>query len=356
MEDPRRGVFESCLDHRRDIDEIQLFNLSEEVAYNATAGLDVIAQMRRLMQDCLEPFQRFVDFRTAGAEFNEDIRRQLERGAIAAVDGTDRLPSMAFTTTSLYAAGVAWVTSQSRGVPKIHLTSTTADLCLPLEQAQGLDMWALAQSMDQATQEGSWSTTFREYMERSCAKELPDAIETCLIDGPLFTQNLMTQKAGQKLMAELIKQPRRYIGVIKGLDSSWSLCRWAAQALEPGEVYILCTIQQAFTVRQQKGGSSDVMADWFGKHAPTYVRGVYRPGQKAFAFECAADDVEYAIALLREEASPQKGHEIPRLLQMVDAACRSSRNSSQAKERLLNQVRRHDRRMAEDLTDERDSR
>jgi hypothetical protein len=40
----------------------------------------------------------------------------------------------------------------------------------------------------------------------------------------------------------------------------------------------------------------------------------------------------------------------------VDAFCRHSRKSSQEKDRLLNQVRKTNRRMAEDLSDERTSR
>ena len=92
------------------------------------------------------------------------------------------------------------------------------------------------------------------------------------------------------------------------------------------------------------------------KNAPTYVRCVYRPGEKAFAFECAVEDLAYAVALLREEASKQLGHETPKLIGVVDAFCRHSRNSSQVKDRLLNQVRKTNRRMAEDLSDERISR
>lgn len=349
-------VFESCLRNQQDIDEVRLFNMADAVAYNVAAGVDVIAQMRERMLECSSPHQRFLDFQTAGAEYNQLVADQLRQGAIAAVDGTDRLPAMNFATTSFYAAGVAWVTSAERGTPRIHLTSTTAQLGLEPSDAEGLDMWALSDAMEEASREGSWSTTFREYQERACARDLPSHVETCLIDGPLFTQNLMTQQHGRDLLGQLVSQERRYIGVIKGLDGSWPLCRWAAQALEQGEVYVLCSIQQAFTTRFNRDGGSHPAAPWMGLHAPSYVRCVYRPGQKAFAFECAASDVEYAIALLREDASKQKGHEMPRLLQIVDAYCRHSRNSTQVKTRLLDQVRRHDRHMAEDLTDERNSR
>lgn len=354
----RKKPFEISLDNQEDIDEVSLFNQADSVAYNVAAGVDVIAQMRVLMEACAEKHQQFLDYKTAGAEHIDLIKQQLMDGAIAAVDGTDRLPAMTFTTTSIYASGVAWVTSAERGTPTITLTRTTTDeVNIQPEQVKNLDMWALSDEMEQARDEGSWSTTFREYQERKCARDLPEHVQTCFIDGPLFTQNLMTQKLGQDLLGEMVRQDRRYIGVIKGLDGSWPLCRWAAQALDEGEVYVLCTIGQAFQQRfkKEKGGSHSA-APWMDKHAPTYVRCVYRPGEKAFAFECAVEDLTYAVALLREEASKQLGHETPRLIGVVDAFCRHSRNSSQVKDRLLNQVRKTNRRMAEDLSDERISR
>jgi hypothetical protein len=349
-------VFQSCLDNQAEVDEVSLFNMGDQVAYNVAAGQTIVQQMRQQMERCVVLHQQFLQFSTAGEELNDQIQAELKRGAIAAVDGTDRLSPMVFSTTSFYAAGVAWVTSQSRGTPKIHLTSTTAELGLRPEDAEGLDMWQLSEAMENAGTEGSWSTTFREYQERSCARNLPDTVETCLIDGPIFTQNLMTQEAGRDLIGELVAQKRRYIGVIKGLDGSWPICRWAAQALQPDEVFVLCSIQEAFTQRFMKEGGSHPAAPWMQKHAPTYVRCVYRPNLKAFAFECALEDLPYAVALLRQDANRQVGHETPRLLQIVDAFCRHSRNSTQAKQRLLDQVRRQDRQMAEDLSDERDSR
>ena len=349
-------TFQSCLQNQAEVDEVSLFNLGDQVSYNVAAGQTIVQQMRQQMESCSVRHQQFLRFSTAGSELDEQIEAELKRGAIAAVDGTDRLSPMVFTTTSFYAAGVAWVTSQSRGTPKIHLTSTTAELGLQPAEAEGLDMWQLSDAMENAGREGSWSTTFREYQERVCARDLPGTVETCLIDGPIFTQNLMTQEAGRDLIGELVAQKRRYIGVIKGLDGSWPICRWAAQALQPDEVFVLCSIQEAFTQRFLKEGGSHPAAPWMQKHAPTYVRCVYRPNLKAFAFECALEDLPYAIALLRQDANKQKGHETPRLLQIVDAFCRHSRNSTQAKQRLLDQVRRQDRQMAEDLSDERDSR
>jgi hypothetical protein len=348
--------FQSCLQNQVEVDEVSLFNMGDQVAYNVAAGQTIVQQMRQQMERCGVQHQQFLQFSTAGMELNDQIEAELRHGAIAAVDGTDRLSPMTFTTTSFYATGVAWVTSQSRGTPKIHLTSTTAALGLQPEEAKGLDMWQLSKAMEDAGSEGSWSTTFREYQERTCARDLPDTVETCLIDGPIFTQNLMTQGAGRDLIGELVAQKRRYIGVIKGLDGSWPICRWAAQALQPDEVFVLCSIQEAFTQRFMQEGGSHPAAPWMQKHAPTYVRCVFRPNLKAFAFECALEDLPYAVALLRQDANRQVGHETPRLLQIVDAFCRHSRNSSQAKQRLLDQVRRQDRQMAEDLSDERDSR
>lgn len=355
------GVFGSALHHRRAIDEMELINLAPEVDLNISTGKALNKRFRELMEEAAENPDlpaRFLEFYTAGTEHNALIADQLQRGAIAAVDGTDRLSPMIFSGTQLYVAGVSWVTSQQRGTPEMFLTSTTADLSAAAIDSKEDDLWRVAEAMDRANKEGSWATTMREYCERECAYNLHNNVETCLIDGPFFTQNMLTQAGARPLLEQMVRQDRRYIGVIKGLDSSWALSRFAALSLRPGEVYILGTIQQAFTERLARGGGggAEIMGRWLSDNASTYVRGVFRPKGKAFAFECAIDDIEYTVALLRADASQQVNHEIPRLLQVVDAACRRSNNSNQIKQLLLSQIQRRSPDMASNLSNERDSR
>ena len=357
------GIFASALKSRRSITEMDLVNLAPELDLNQKSGTDLIDRFRQLMEDCdQDPDQigGFYDFATCGAEHNEEVRQQLIDGAIGAVDGTDRLSPMSFASTQLMVSGICSVTSQRRGDPEMHLTSTTSDLAgADLKDEECNDLWSIAEQMDEAARDGSWSTTIREYFEREVAADMPADVKTCLIDGPFFTQNLMTQQvARDHLLEPMLRDQRRYIGVIKGLDSSWSICRWAALALKKGEVYVVSTIRDAFTERLNRGGGggAQIMAGWLERNASNFVRGVYRPNGKAFAFECALTDLPYAIALLRNDASPQINHEIPRLLQVVDQHCRSNNNAGQIKRLLLAQLQAKNTDMATQLSDERISR
>ena len=357
------GIFASALESRRSITEMELVNLAPELDLNQKSGTALIERFRKLMEECSadpEHIGGFHDFQTLGAEFNEQIQQELKDGAIGAVDGTDRLSPMSFASTQLMVSGICSVTSQRRGDPEMHLTSTTSDLAgADLTDEDSNDLWTIAEQMDEAARDGSWSTTIREYFEREVAADMPKEVKTCLIDGPFFTQNLMTQQvARDHLLEPMLRDSRRYIGVIKGLDSSWSICRWAALALDRGEVYVLSTIQDAFTERLNRGGGggAQIMAGWLERNASNFVRGVYRPNGKAFAFECALTDLPYAIAVLRNDASPQINHEIPRLLQVVDQHCRSSNNSAQIKKLLLAQLQAKNSDMATQLSDERISR
>ena len=334
-------------------------NLAGEIDLNVTAGEDLNQRFRIKMEECAADeshLAAFYDFQTYGSEYDEQIEKQFSQGLIAAVDGTDRLPPIAFPATQLYVAGVSWVTTRESGMPNMHMTSTTANLKMASSDNDD-DIWSLAEAVDNASMESSWSKTFREYVERETALDrIPNEVEVAFIDGPLFTQNLMTQTQGRELLARMIGDKRRkYIGVIKDLSASWAISRWAACCLRPGEVYLICTIQQAFSERFGNASMQHVNK-WVAANTSTHVRCVYRPAGKAFAFECAMADIPYTVALLRKDASPQIDHEIPRILQFVDADCRSSNSSGQVRNLLISQVHQRNQMMASDITDERNSR
>jgi hypothetical protein len=350
------GIFTSALQNRRVIDEVQLTNLASELDLNVSAGDDITKRFRTKMEEAAanpDLVAAFHDFKTYGAEHEALFIDQRDRGALAAVDGTDRLSPISFPATQLYVAGVSWATTLTRSDPTMYYTSTTADLRKASSNDED-DLWKLAEEIDRATKHASWNDTIREFCERETALNLPDTVETVLIDGPIFTQNLMTQVEGRELMRRLVMDKRRrYIGVIKELKGSWALSRWAADALKPGEVYVLASIQDAFTERFE---STNEIGEWLRQNTSTYVRSVYCPGHKSYAFECALEDLPYAVNLLRMDASPQINHETPRLLGLVDAACRRSNNSNQIRNLLISQVQQRNHSMAANLSDERNSR
>ncbi len=82
------------------------------------------------------------------------------------------------------------------------------------------------------------------------------------------------------------------------------------------------------------------------------MRAVYRPAEKAFAFECALGDLPYTVSLLRQDASPTVNHEIPLLLETVDWHLRGSNNSNAIKQSFISEIQRNNYRMGVDITEE----
>ncbi|NES20601.1 MAG: hypothetical protein F6K41_17130, partial [Symploca sp. SIO3E6] len=306
-------------------------------------------RIRQLMEAANSQTHFLFDFQTYGNNSDDVVRADLSGGAIAAIDSTDVLPVTDLMNTSFYAVGVGCITSRQRHSPEIVLTTTNTSYVKPNEIAANDDnLWSLCGDLDNARQtKGSWATTFREYQEREVAISCEQ--ETVLLDGPVFTQNLITQHSGRELYSRMMQTGKRFIGVIKDLGSSWAISKWTAMSLERGEGFVLCPIQAQY---QRRFGDNRKINSWIGALPGQYVRVVYRPVEKAFAFECALADLSYAVSLLRQDASPTINHEIPLLLETVDWHLRGSNNSQAIKHSFIGQIQRYNYRMGVDITNE----
>lgn len=350
------GIFDSALANQRSVPETFFLDFSADQTIAQTVHQSdeaVQRRIRQLMEDAKSPTQFLFDFQTYGNDSDEQVAADLSGGAIAAIDSTDVLPVTDLMNTSFYAVGVGCITSRNRHSPEVVLTTTNARYLRPDEIAgNDDDLWSLCDNLDNARQtKGSWATTFREYQERGIAIDCEQ--ETVLLDGPVFTQNLITQDSGRELYSEMMQKGKRFIGVIKDLGSSWAISKWTAMSLKRGEGFVLCPIQDQY---QRRFRDNKSINNWIGALPGQYVRVVYRPAEKAFAFECALADLPYAVSLLRQDASPTINHEIPLLLETVDSHLRGSNNSQAIKHSFISEIQRNNYRMGIDITNERDYR
>jgi len=346
------GVFDSALINQRQVSETFFLDFSADrtIAQNIHESDEAVKQrLRRLMEVANSPTQFLFNFRTYGIGYNEEVIADLESGAIAAIDSTDVLPVTDLMNTSFYAVGVGCITSRSRQNPEIVLTTTNTRYTTPSQNIRDdIDLFNLCDELDNVRQtKGSWATTFREYQEREVAINCEQ--EIVLLDGPVFTQNLITQNSGRDLYSRMMRTGKRFIGVIKELGSSWAISKWTAMSLERGEGFVLCPIQDQYQRRFEDNRSIN---NWIGASVGQYIRVVYRPAEKAFAFECELRDLPYAVSLLRQDASPTINHEIPRLLETVDSHLRGSNNSQAIKHSFISEIQRNNYRMGIDITDE----
>jgi hypothetical protein len=269
------------------------------------------------------------------APYVERAKRMLDAGRVAAIDGTNALAKLDFMNTTQYACAVAWITSRARGEPYISITETSSAYVDPeaVRAASPSDLIEICRQLDESRQAESWPTTFREYQERTIAVSA-EGVQVVLLDGPIFTQNLVTQRVGRALYDDMVRRTdRMYIGVIKDLSGSWATCRWSASALNPGEGYIVCPISAPIEDRY------NVIAPWLNSPPILeYVRVVYRPAQKAFAFECKRRLVGLACAILTEDASKTINHELPTLLETVDAQLRAGFDAGAARDFVVSRI------------------
>jgi hypothetical protein len=350
------GIFDSALANQRQVPETFFldFSADQTIAQNLHQSDEAVQRrIRQIMENARSPNRFLFDFQTYGNDCDEEVAADLRGGAIAAIDSTDVLPVTDLMNTSFYAIGVGCITSRNRHSPEVVLTTTTTRYATP-DKIVGNDgeLFSLCDELDNIRQtKGSWATTFREYQEREIAISCEE--ETVLLDGPVFTQNLITQNSGRDLYDKMMQTGKRFIGVIKDLGSSWAMSKWTAMSLERGEGFVLCPIQEQY---QRRFGDNRSINNWVGKLPGQYVRVVYRPAEKAFAFECALADLSYAVSLLRQDASPTINHEIPLLLETVDWHLRGSNNSQVIKHSFISEIQRNNYRMGVDITEERNYR
>lgn len=358
MADDDEGVFKRALKNERDVTKSYFADFGFD-ASRSEANLASEQAVKRLIRPLMEAGAgggRLFNLKEEAAPYLSEAADLLRDGKVAAVDGTTALTKIDFMNMSQYACAIGWLTSRLPAEPHISITETSSAYIQSkrLAAASLRELEALCEELDEARNVESWPNTWREHKERRAAVEECDVADVVLIDGPLVTQNLVSQDEGRELLTRLTATPKLYIGVIKNVSGSWTLCKWVANATEMGEGYLFCSIADRL---RQRFGWNEAITKWTDTVNDIW-RVVFRPADKVFALECPADQIGLVCAILQLNQSPTLNHELPLLMETIDAQLRANFNGETAKQAILNRIMqgRIGYRAAIDAIDERDFR
>ena len=349
-------VFETALENAKRSAGIWPTQYCEDIDTSSMADFDraTIERIKELMRQARREDQFLIpSLESFSADHRRIARQKLDAGQVAAVDGTNALDQIILMNTSAYAVAVGYITSQTRGEPHITVTATNTQYIErgDVGRISHDDLKHLCQELDEARIDQSWPTTFREYQEREVAMSC--GAEIVLIDGPVWTQNLVSQPSGRELYRRMDQSSSSYIGVIKNIGGSWTMSKWCGYALEPGEGFVVGRVK---TQLDERFCDHREVRNWVQQMPDDYVRVVFRPNQKAFALECRLSQLPLSIALLLEDASETINHEMPQLLELIDAQIRAGFHASNAAGLVISKIQRDHYRMGIDITNERDYR
>lgn len=267
----------------------------------------------------------------------QEARDLYQEDRIVAIDGTDAISPLRFVSDTLYAAGIVAVTPRSRHQPRARVTRTRASSYVSTQDftmtwEDNIRIWG-EYLRGAREQEMSWVSTFREYEERELAEEWLQENDQrlVLIDGPVLTQNLLSQVTARGLLKRLIADGR-VIGFIKDLSANPLLVAIGC-ALEPGEVFVLSHWSDLLSKRFRRG--QEAISSWIDKEARDIVRAIYKLNRKAYGIECIREQVPLAFAILKQDPGGSADHDIPMLLQIADAHVRSRFNGATARDEVL---------------------
>ncbi len=245
------------------------------------------------------------------------MREALRTGDVVAIDGTPLLQFQRFLTSQVYACAIGSLTYRDHLALKAQVVKTQAEPGLFQDQEATKQLIDETQRLSSSQ---SWPSAFMEYQERKSA--LSHKAKYVIVDGPLITQNLLTQQEGRNLYTQMLGFKHKcYVGITKDLRFADAVERYEAAALRTGELFIRNTEYNVMKSRLDKDYVGAVKR-WSEDYLVDVFRGIYKPGRKAFGFQCHRDDLPAIVCLLIMDCHTQPGHEIPFLLEQVDAKLR----------------------------------
>lgn len=319
--------FQVVLDKTTDITntfEVNLGGIREDVCQATTEAIPYLNKLREEITKTPLPVGLESKDLMAGLIHMESwaqpalqiAKTALVEGRVAAADATPVVPHRRYLTTQIFACAVGILTSREPLNLTTRLAKTVAS---GIYDGSLRSVAELIQQADILTGSQSWPTAYMEYQLFDFARFV--TADYVFIDGNLITQNLLTRRQGRNLFRRMLTGERKkYVGVIKDITRSQTELRMYGRALCTGEMYIQGTLLDCMSDRlQDYAGDTTVFLQTIGKDI---LRGVFKPGVKAFGFECHREDLAEIVALLWLDRDGQPGHEIPFLLNQVDAKLR----------------------------------
>jgi hypothetical protein len=261
---------------------------------------------------------------------------ELERGLVAAVDGTHALPLQLYSAGQALCVGVGSLSHRRPMRDSIHYWSSRAYL----EQSRDSDEHIARQ------QHGLFSISQASYLSYFMVRHGLEISEPYLFfGGTLISEWLTATNEGLALYQDLFASGKKAIGVMKSFKRDALFARFA-RALAPGELFIVETLADQL----RRGLSADAGAgdmrrfvrdSFVERTARKILRGVFRPAKKAFAFEVHEEHLSDMLRILAADCQLNYvGREIPYLLNRVHEEVRGSFRPSILRDRIAARLAR----------------
>lgn len=313
----QEGIFALARKNARDISDRfyeDLGQAPEDIATLESADRSILEAVRSAAEST-PSFGSFRSISDLAGPFLETADRVYRNAEVVALDGSNAMQSQDFISGSHVCIAVVEVSPRGKR-QHISLTSTTAtntDWSIK-------DLTALTDRLEQERdKQQSWISTFREWCVRKRAIELLPDFPVVLIDGPVFTQNMLTQKETDDDRLALANAPNHVLGFIKELSAN-PIMHVIGCTLREGECFLYQDYRSFLIEKRFKQLQS--VGDWVRSYMGDWTRVVYRLRHRAFGIECREKDIGLALAVATIDASMKIGHEIPCLLELADQAVR----------------------------------
>ena len=248
---------------------------------------------------------------------------ELEKGEVAAVDGTPTLPMQMYSAGQALCVGIASLSHRRPMQDTLHYWSSK----VYLSEAKDTDEFI---SREEKGLFGISSSAYLRYFEAKHAISIEE--NYILFDGTLVYEWLVAIDEGVALYTELFASGKKCIGIMKSIKSNPEFTKYA-RAIKTGEIFVIETLEDHLsksnvTNKNHGEGATRGAQPGFRKNvAPYILRGVFKPRKKVFGFEVHIDHLEDMLRIVAADAQMNNaGHEIPYLLNRVDEEVRRNFN------------------------------
>src|SRR5262249_14099382 len=274
---------------------------------------------------------------------------ELERGEVAAVDGTPALPLQSYSAGQALCVGVGSLSHRRPMLDSLHYWSSKAYL----EAARDANDFI---AREQQGLFGISQTAYLRYFEARHGLEIGES--HLFFDGTLIYEWLTATREGVELYEELFTSGKKAVGVMKSVKANPLFAKFA-KALRPGEVYVIETL--ADHLEQGRASNANhgearryTLPAFVERIAPRVLRGIFKPAKKAFGFEVHPGPLGDMLRIMAADCQLNHvGHEIPYLLNRVDEEVRNNFKPTVLRDRIAANLSRQSEELFLEEADER---
>ena len=303
---------------------------------NSDKALKTIQEARETMERSLPDSLRQIEFGSFSAV------KELEKGEVAAIDGTFALPMQKYSTGQAICVGIGSLSHRRPMQDSLHYWSSKVFLSEATDTADFI-------AREKRGLFGTYPTAYLRYYEVQHCLEIEEPY--LFLDGPLVDESLIARPEGVQLYNKLFQSGKQTLGVTKNMVNP--IFTKFARALKPGEIYVVETLEEY--LNQSSAARNRYVSDSFKNSVTSnIVRGVFKPRNKAFGFEVHKDHLENMLHILAADCQMNNaGHEIPFLLNRIDEEVRKNFNPQVLKDRIAFQMATQSEELFFEETDER---